>query len=104
MDSGDNGEVRYELKKGHGELFRVSRKTGEISLKQNLEGHNREYQLMIAAYDGGKFGNFVPLLQRLIQVTNGYFKSISRHTMTSLFTTPSPPSDVMCGNLDATNK
>ncbi|XP_053598514.1 fat-like cadherin-related tumor suppressor homolog isoform X2 [Microplitis demolitor] len=53
MDSDDNGEVRYELKKGHGELFRVSRKTGEISLKQNLEGHNREYQLTIAAYDGG---------------------------------------------------
>ncbi|XP_031780785.1 fat-like cadherin-related tumor suppressor homolog isoform X4 [Nasonia vitripennis] len=53
LDSGDNGEVRYELKKGHGELFKVNRKTGEISLKQNLEGHNREYQLMIAAYDGG---------------------------------------------------
>ncbi|XP_058804510.1 fat-like cadherin-related tumor suppressor homolog isoform X2 [Phymastichus coffea] len=53
LDSGDNGEVRYELKKGHGELFKVCRKTGEISLKQNLEGHNREYQLMIAAYDGG---------------------------------------------------
>ncbi|KAK0095182.1 hypothetical protein PV326_009029, partial [Microctonus aethiopoides] len=53
MDSGENGEVRYELKKGHGELFKVSRKTGEISLKQNLEGHNREYQLTIAAYDGG---------------------------------------------------
>lgn len=54
MDSGDNGEVRYELKKGHGELFKVCRKTGEISLKQNLEGHNREYQLTIAAYDGGE--------------------------------------------------
>lgn len=54
MDSGDNGEVRYELKKGHGELFKVCRKTGEISLKQNLEGHNREYQLTIAAYDGGR--------------------------------------------------
>ncbi|XP_014210543.1 fat-like cadherin-related tumor suppressor homolog [Copidosoma floridanum] len=53
LDSGDNGEVRYELKKGNGELFKVSRKSGEISLKQNLEGHNREYQLTIAAYDGG---------------------------------------------------
>ncbi|XP_046748553.1 fat-like cadherin-related tumor suppressor homolog isoform X2 [Diprion similis] len=53
MDSGENGEVRYELKKGHGELFKVCRRTGEISLRQNLEGHNREYQLMIAAYDGG---------------------------------------------------
>lgn len=55
MDSGDNGEVRYELKKGHGELFKVERKTGEISLKMKLDGHNHEYQLTIAAYDGGEF-------------------------------------------------
>lgn len=53
LDSGENGEVRYELVKGHGELFRVCRKTGEISLKQSLESHNRDYQLIIAAYDGG---------------------------------------------------
>lgn len=53
LDSGENGEVRYELKKGHGDLFKVARKSGEISLKQNLEGHNQEYQLLIAAYDGG---------------------------------------------------
>ncbi|XP_052121154.1 fat-like cadherin-related tumor suppressor homolog isoform X3 [Frankliniella occidentalis] len=53
LDSGENGEVRYELKKGHGELFRVSRKSGEIILRQNLEGHNQEYKLLIAAYDGG---------------------------------------------------
>jgi hypothetical protein len=55
MDKGENGEVRYELIKGHGELFKVCRRTGEITLKQNLEGHNREYELMIGAYDGGKF-------------------------------------------------
>lgn len=54
MDSMENGEVRYEMKRGHGELFKVCRKTGEISLKQNLEGHNKEYQLIIGAYDGGK--------------------------------------------------
>lgn len=53
MDSFENGEVRYELKKGHGELFKVQRDTGEIEIKQNLEGHNREYQLLIAAYDKG---------------------------------------------------
>jgi hypothetical protein len=33
----------------------VCRKTGEVTLKQNLEGHNREYELIIAAYDGGEF-------------------------------------------------
>jgi Cadherin domain. len=54
MDKGENGEVRYELIKGHGELFKVCRKTGEVTLKQNLEGHNREYELIIAAYDGGR--------------------------------------------------
>lgn len=54
LDSGENGEVRYELMKGHGELFRVDRKTGEISLKQPLESHKKDYTLSIAAYDGGK--------------------------------------------------
>lgn len=53
LDSFENGEVRYEMKRGHGELFKVCRKSGEISLKQNLEGHNKEYQLIIGAYDGG---------------------------------------------------
>ncbi|XP_065207257.1 fat-like cadherin-related tumor suppressor homolog isoform X3 [Planococcus citri] len=53
LDKGENGEVRYELIKGHGELFRVDRKTGDVTLKQMLEGHNKEYQLIIAAYDGG---------------------------------------------------
>lgn len=53
LDRGENGEVRYELIKGHGELFKVCRKTGEISLKQSLEGHNSDYELVIAAYDGG---------------------------------------------------
>lgn len=54
LDIAENGEVRYELKKGHGELFNVNRKTGEITLKQSLEGHNKEYVLIVAAHDGGK--------------------------------------------------
>ncbi|XP_065345647.1 fat-like cadherin-related tumor suppressor homolog isoform X4 [Cloeon dipterum] len=53
MDKDENGKVRYELHKGHGELFNVNRATGEITLKQNLEGHNREYELIIGAYDNG---------------------------------------------------
>lgn len=52
-DSNENGEVRYEMKRGHGELFKVDRKTGEVTLKQTLEGHNKEFTLLIAAYDGG---------------------------------------------------
>jgi protocadherin Fat 1/2/3 len=53
MDINENGEVRYEMKKGHGELFKVERKTGEVILKQQLEGHNKDYQLIISAFDGG---------------------------------------------------
>lgn len=55
----DFSQVRYELIKGHGELFKVQRETGDIELKQNLEGHNREYQLLIAAYDKGILDNSV---------------------------------------------
>jgi protocadherin Fat 1/2/3 len=54
LDNAENGEVRYELIKGHGELFKVQRETGDIEIKQNLEGHNREYELLIAAYDKGE--------------------------------------------------
>ncbi|KAH8411154.1 hypothetical protein KR222_008786, partial [Zaprionus bogoriensis] len=52
LDSGENGEVRYELRKGSGELFKIDRKSGEISIKQSIEGHNRKYNLTVAAYDG----------------------------------------------------
>lgn len=51
-DSNENGEVRYEMKRGHGDIFKVDRKTGEVTLKQALDGI-REYDLLIAAYDGG---------------------------------------------------
>ncbi|CAK1577864.1 unnamed protein product [Parnassius mnemosyne] len=52
-DQGDNGEVRYEMKRGNGELFRVDRRTGQITLKQTLEAHKQLYTLVIAAFDGG---------------------------------------------------
>ncbi|CAH2063954.1 unnamed protein product, partial [Iphiclides podalirius] len=52
-DANDNGEVRYEMKRGNGELFRVDRKTGQITLKQTLEAHNQLYTLVVAAFDGG---------------------------------------------------
>ncbi|XP_049865459.1 fat-like cadherin-related tumor suppressor homolog [Pectinophora gossypiella] len=52
-DANDNGEVRYEMKRGHGELFRVDRRSGQISLKQTLDAHNQLYTLVIAAFDGG---------------------------------------------------
>lgn len=53
-DAGDNGEVRYEMKRGHGELFRVDRRSGDITLKQTVDAHNQLYTLVIAAFDGGE--------------------------------------------------
>ncbi|XP_063375219.1 fat-like cadherin-related tumor suppressor homolog [Cydia amplana] len=52
-DANDNGEVRYEMKRGHGELFRVDRRTGQVTLKQTLDAHASVYELVIAAFDGG---------------------------------------------------
>lgn len=53
-DVGENGDIRYELVRGSGELFRVDRRTGEILLRQVLEGqHHSDYELVVAAYDGG---------------------------------------------------
>ena len=58
-DIGENGDIRYELIRGSGELFRVDRRTGEILLRQPLEGHHSiqqqqlaDYELIIAAFDG----------------------------------------------------
>lgn len=42
------------MKRGHGELFRVDRRTGQITLKQTLDAHNQLYSLVIAAFDGGE--------------------------------------------------
>ncbi|XP_054259782.1 fat-like cadherin-related tumor suppressor homolog [Macrosteles quadrilineatus] len=53
LDEGENGEVRYELTRGHGELFKVDRKSGEISLKQALQDTQEAYIIIITAYDGG---------------------------------------------------
>ena len=53
-DKGPNGDIYYQLVKGNGELFRVGRKSGLITLRTDLtEDYNNEYTLTIAAYDGG---------------------------------------------------
>lgn len=52
LDAGENAEVRYEMKKGNGELFRIDRKTGEIFLKKNINDHNNTFEIVISAYDG----------------------------------------------------
>jgi len=52
-DKGNNGEIYYQLVKGPGEVFRVGRKTGLITLRTELENFEKEYKLTVAAYDGG---------------------------------------------------
>lgn len=53
FDTDENRDVHYELQRGNGEVFAVSRSTGEISIKETLEGLKSEYELIISAYDGG---------------------------------------------------
>ncbi|XP_055855772.1 fat-like cadherin-related tumor suppressor homolog isoform X2 [Episyrphus balteatus] len=83
LDSYENGEVRYEMKRGHGELFKVDRKTGDVTLKQSLEGHNRDYELLIAAYDGAstpcstEVGVHVKVIDKSMPVFNKQFYSVS---------------------------
>ena len=52
-DKGANADIYYQLVRGNGELFKVSRKSGVISLRRRLDSYRRKYTLTIAAYDGG---------------------------------------------------
>ena len=55
-DQGPNGDIYYQLVKGNGELFRVGRKSGLITLRTDLsqsDNYKDKYTLTIAAYDGG---------------------------------------------------
>ena len=53
LDKGSNGDIYYQLVRGNGDLFRVGRKSGLISLKQQLNSPREDYILTVAAYDGG---------------------------------------------------
>jgi protocadherin Fat 1/2/3 len=52
-DKGNNGDIYYQLVRGQGDLFRVGRKTGLITLRTALDSYEKEYKLTVAAYDGG---------------------------------------------------
>jgi len=53
LDKGSNGDIYYQLVRGNGDLFRVGRKSGRITLKRTLNSPREDYILTIAAYDGG---------------------------------------------------
>ena len=48
-DKGSNADIYYQLVRGNGELFRVERKSGYISLRRQLESYRKDYILTIAA-------------------------------------------------------
>ena len=52
-DKGSNADIYYQLVRGNGELFRVERKSGIISLRKKLDSYRKDYVITIAAYDGG---------------------------------------------------
>ena len=54
QDKAANADIYYQLVRGNGDLFRVERKSGVISLRRSLQDERRkEFTLTIAAYDGG---------------------------------------------------
>ena len=53
QDKAANADIYYQLVRGNGELFKVARKSGVISLRRRLDSARKEYTLTIAAYDGG---------------------------------------------------
>ena len=56
FDADENREVRYELRRGNGELFQMNRVTGELRLRRELRGLKQDYELTVVAYDGGERG------------------------------------------------
>ncbi|VVD05386.1 unnamed protein product [Leptidea sinapis] len=46
--------------RGHGELFRVERRSGRVTLKQTLDAHRPEYTLRVAAFDGAPGSCYPP--------------------------------------------
>lgn len=55
IDDGANGEVRYELAKGNGGIFRVDRKSGEVIMKQSVQSTKDAFSIVITAYDRGAY-------------------------------------------------
>lgn len=72
LDANENGEVRYEMKKGNGELFKIDRKSGDISLKQNIEKTDKNYEIIVAAYDNAVTPCYAEV-SVLIKVSKLYF-------------------------------
>ncbi|KAF2364658.1 EGF-like calcium-binding domain [Trinorchestia longiramus] len=60
FDADENKAIRYELVRGNSDIFSISHTTGEIRLRRELHGTLVEYELTVAAYDGGELCSFLP--------------------------------------------
>ncbi|KNC25725.1 putative Fat-like cadherin-related tumor suppressor [Lucilia cuprina] len=91
LDANENGEVRYEMKKGNGELFKIDRKSGDISLKQNIDKIDKNYEIIVAAYDNALTPCYaeVPVLIKVVDksmpIFNKQFYSVSIREDVELF-------------------
>ena len=104
-DKGSNADIYYQLVRGNGELFRVERKSGYISLRRQLESYRKDYILTIAAYDGGSppYSAEIPVQIKVVDKSVPTFSqqsfeaSLSENTETfsAVISTPaeSPTSD-----------
>uniref|UniRef100_A0A224X4K1 Putative cadherin egf lag seven-pass g-type receptor n=1 Tax=Panstrongylus lignarius TaxID=156445 RepID=A0A224X4K1_9HEMI len=52
-DKGENGEVSYELEKQFSDIFKICPKSGNMTLKQQLPTHLKEYNIGVIVKDGG---------------------------------------------------
>ncbi|CAG0921142.1 unnamed protein product [Notodromas monacha] len=79
LDTGENGRIRYDLVRGEGEIFRVEPRTGKVVLKRALGSDRTSYDILVAAYDGGKVPMFaettvhIKVMDRLMPVFNKQF-------------------------------
>ena len=52
-DLGENGQVRYDLLRGNGDLFAVDQLSGAITLRRSPRGLDTAFRLVVTAHDGG---------------------------------------------------
>lgn len=71
LDKGSNSDIYYQLVRGNGDLFRVGRKSGRVTLKRKLNNARDDYILTVAAYDGGNppYSSETQILVKVVEKT-----------------------------------
>jgi hypothetical protein len=62
-----NGQVRYFIKEGDADLFRINASTGEIALLKALDREvQAEYILTLVAMDTGEYMNYTSVIREMV--------------------------------------